>query len=78
MSDIFTLLFPNADELANLIKSLANSLISVYERGDAEYLAAFESAHERMMLDLGSTSLRTNGVLQAGITSIDFNGKYHR
>jgi hypothetical protein len=69
MSDTFTLLFPNADELANLIKSLANSLISAYERDDAEYLAAFGSAHERMMLDLGSTSLRTSGVLQAGTTS---------
>jgi hypothetical protein len=49
----FTSIFPKAVELASLVKQLAATLVSAYERGDAEYLSALRQAHERTLLDLG-------------------------
>lgn len=49
----FISIFPKATELASLVKQLASSFVSAYERGDAEYLAALRQSHESTMLDLG-------------------------
>ncbi|EXA32193.1 hypothetical protein FOVG_16565 [Fusarium oxysporum f. sp. pisi HDV247] len=49
----FTSVYPKAAELAGLVRSLASSLTSAYERGDNTYLMALRASHERTLLELG-------------------------
>jgi hypothetical protein len=49
----FTAVYPKAVELAGLVRGLANSLTSAYERGDGAYLSALRASHERTLLELG-------------------------
>jgi len=48
----FTSLLPKAVELVNVVKSLGGELLSAYEKGDSEYLAALRQTHDRQILDL--------------------------
>ncbi|KAI6777886.1 uncharacterized protein J7T54_000024 [Emericellopsis cladophorae] len=49
----FTAVFPKAVELTGLVRGLASSLISAYERGDGAYISALRASHERTLLELG-------------------------
>ncbi|WP_431970063.1 neuraminidase-like domain-containing protein [Nocardia sp. bgisy134] len=48
----FTVLVRQARELAGEVRALGAQLLSAYEKGDAEYLAALRSAQERQLLEL--------------------------
>jgi hypothetical protein len=48
----FTTLLPKAMEHTNAVKALASALLSALEKGDAEYLGALRTAHERQLLSL--------------------------
>ena len=49
----FFSVLPKALEITSLVKSLGSQLLSAYEKGDGEYLAALRQSHERHLLDLG-------------------------
>jgi hypothetical protein len=49
----FTTLVGKATELAGEVRALGASLLSAYEKGDAEHLAALRAAQERQLLELG-------------------------
>lgn len=55
----FPVLFQKAQELAADVRALGGALLSAYEKGDAEYLSAMRSMHERQLLYL-STEIRQN------------------
>jgi hypothetical protein len=48
----FCSLLPQALELADAVRSLGASLLSAFEKGDAEYLSSLQATHERQLLDL--------------------------
>ena len=48
----FTFLNQKAQELAGEVRGLGAALLAAIEKGDAEYLAALRSSHERQLLDL--------------------------
>jgi hypothetical protein len=49
----FTFLVQKATEYANKVQELGGALLSAFEKGDAEYLAALRSEHERELLSIG-------------------------
>jgi hypothetical protein len=49
----FTAILPRAYEWTTMLKSLGSELLSAYEKGDAEVLAALRTTQERQILDLG-------------------------
>jgi len=49
----FDFLIQRAKELAAGLRELGSSLLSAYEKGDAEYLAAIRAEHEREVFALG-------------------------
>ncbi|MFI5776075.1 neuraminidase-like domain-containing protein [Nocardia sp. NPDC051570] len=60
----FTVLVGKAAELAAEARTLANALLSAYEKGDAEYLAGVRAAQELQLLEL-TLSERQNAVRDA-------------
>ena len=50
----FSALIPKAMEWASMVKALGASLLSAFEKGDAEYLSALRTSHEHQILDLGT------------------------
>jgi hypothetical protein len=49
----FTFLIQKATEYAGKVQELGGALLSALEKGDAEYLAALRSEHERELLSIG-------------------------
>ncbi len=48
----FMFLLQKAQELAGEVRGLGGALLSAYEKGDAEHLAALRQGHERQLLEL--------------------------
>jgi hypothetical protein len=48
----FSYLLPRALELVGMVQSLGSSLLSAFEKGDAEYLAALHATHDRQLQHL--------------------------
>ena len=48
----FTFLVQKALELADEVRSMGNTLLAAYEKGDAEYLASLHATQERQLLQL--------------------------
>jgi hypothetical protein len=48
----FMFILPKAMELVSYVRSLGSALLSAFERGDSEYLASLQTAHERQLTDL--------------------------
>jgi hypothetical protein len=48
----FTFLIGQAQELANEVRGLGATLLTTYEKGDAEFLASLRATHERQVLNL--------------------------
>jgi len=48
----FSYVLPKALDLAKTVQSLGSSLLSAFEKGDAEYLAALRATHDRQLLHL--------------------------
>ncbi|GAA2443725.1 hypothetical protein GCM10010191_70430 [Actinomadura vinacea] len=55
----FVFLIQKAHELAADLRNLGNSLLTAFEKGDAEYLAALHATHERQLADL-TVQIRQN------------------
>lgn len=49
----FSALLPKALDSVSMVKGLGTALLSAFEKGDSEYLAAIHSAQDRKILDLG-------------------------
>ena len=49
----FTFLVQKAMDLANELRGFGGALLSAFEKGDGELLAALRAGHERQLLDLG-------------------------
>lgn len=56
----FTALIPKAMEWALMVKALGASLLSAFEKGDAEYLSALRRSHEHQILSLGIKTSQNN------------------
>ncbi|HEX8353589.1 MAG TPA: hypothetical protein VF611_11860, partial [Pyrinomonadaceae bacterium] len=60
----FTALIQKAQEVAGDVRALGGALLAAYEKGDAEYLSAVRTMHERQLLNL-ALEIRQNQCLEA-------------